>query len=59
MPMAQLSSGPWPRPSSCSPSEDRDMSIDIADLLASAQALAPEFEAWRRDIHQHPELGFE
>jgi len=35
------------------------MNIDIAELLARAQALAPEFEAWRRDIHQHPELGFE
>lgn len=35
------------------------MSTDIDELLTRAQALAPEFEAWRRDIHQHPELGFE
>jgi amidohydrolase len=29
------------------------------DLLAQAEALQPQLVAWRRDIHQHPELGFE
>lgn len=28
-------------------------------ILEQAQALQPQIVAWRRDIHQHPELGFE
>ncbi len=30
-----------------------------SDILARAQALSDQIIAWRRDIHQHPELGFE
>ena len=30
-----------------------------ADLRAEADRLAPEIVAWRRRLHQHPELGFE
>lgn len=30
----------------------------MPDLLARAQALAPQLIAWRRDFHRHPELGF-
>lgn len=33
--------------------------LAIQQVLARAQAQAPEFVAFRRDIHQHPELGFE
>jgi metal-dependent amidase/aminoacylase/carboxypeptidase family protein len=28
-----------------------------ADLAAALAALEPKVVAWRRDIHQHPELG--
>ncbi len=31
----------------------------MADYLSSAQQLAPDIIAWRRDFHQHPELGFQ
>ncbi len=30
----------------------------MTDYLAHAQTLAPQMVAWRRDFHQHPELGF-
>lgn len=30
----------------------------MPDFLARAHALAPDLTAWRRDFHQHPELGF-
>jgi amidohydrolase len=30
-----------------------------ATFYAEAQQLAPQIVAWRRDIHMHPELGFE
>ena len=29
------------------------------DFLAKARELEPQITAWRRDIHMHPELGFE
>ncbi|WP_298069749.1 M20 family metallopeptidase [uncultured Mailhella sp.] len=29
------------------------------EFLQSAQALQEELTAWRRDLHQHPELGFD
>jgi len=32
---------------------------DRPDLGASAERLAPLLVAWRRDLHRHPELGFE
>ena len=31
----------------------------VDDLKQSADELAPQLVAWRRDIHRHPELGFE
>jgi amidohydrolase len=31
----------------------------MADYLSLAQQLAPDIIAWRRDLHQHPELGFQ
>ena len=31
----------------------------MSDYLELAQALAPQLIAWRRDFHQHPELGFQ
>ena len=31
----------------------------MADYLSLAQQLAPDIIAWRRDFHQHPELGFQ
>ncbi|MDD0810800.1 M20 family metallopeptidase [Curvibacter sp. RS43] len=33
--------------------------ISIQNVLAQSQASAAEFVAFRRDIHQHPELGFQ
>ena len=36
-----------------------DTSTTSADTLAQAQLLLPELRAWRRELHQHPELGFE
>ena len=30
-----------------------------ASLHQDAQSLAPQLVAWRRDFHQHPELGFQ
>ena len=30
----------------------------MPDYLSLAQAIAPQLVAWRRDFHQHPELGF-
>ena len=33
--------------------------MDGAELRAAADRLAPELVAWRRRLHQHPELGFE
>ena len=32
---------------------------ESADTLAQAQVLLPELRAWRRELHRHPELGFE
>ena len=29
------------------------------DFLAEAEALSPRLISWRRDLHQHPELGFQ
>ena len=34
-------------------------STSPAETLSRAQALLPELRAWRRMLHQHPELGFE
>lgn len=34
-------------------------SMPMPDYLALAQSLAPRLIAWRRDFHQHPELGFQ
>jgi amidohydrolase len=31
----------------------------VASLLAAAEPLAPQVIAWRRHLHQHPELSFE
>jgi len=31
----------------------------IPDYRSEAEALRPQLTAWRRDLHQHPELGFE
>ena len=31
----------------------------LDDLRQAAQALQPQLVAWRRDFHQHPELGFQ
>ena len=31
----------------------------MIDFLPRAQALAPQLVDWRRDFHQHPELGFQ
>jgi amidohydrolase len=31
----------------------------MADYLSLAQQLSPDIIAWRRDLHQHPELGFQ
>ena len=31
----------------------------MTDYLSLARQLAPDIIAWRRDFHQHPELGFE
>src|SRR5690606_6351936 len=33
--------------------------IETAGLLETANTLADEMVAWRRDIHQHPELSFQ
>ncbi len=33
--------------------------MESTSLLERAQALQDQIVAWRRDIHQHPELGFE
>ena len=33
--------------------------ITSANLLHRAQAISEQLVAWRRDIHMHPELGFE
>jgi amidohydrolase len=33
--------------------------LNPRDVLAHAQALQTQIVAWRRDIHRHPELGFE
>ncbi|HEY53052.1 MAG TPA: amidohydrolase, partial [Caldilineae bacterium] len=30
----------------------------MPDYLSLAQTIAPQLVAWRRDFHQHPELGF-
>lgn len=30
-----------------------------AELLAAAQKIFPQLQAWRRDFHAHPELGFQ
>lgn len=33
--------------------------IIIEQLKSEAEALSPQLVAWRRDFHQHPELGFQ
>jgi amidohydrolase len=33
--------------------------MTLPDLRAEAETLAPQLTAWRRDLHAHPELGFE
>ena len=33
-------------------------SIDAATVEAAVQSVLPQVVAWRRDLHQHPELGF-
>jgi amidohydrolase len=33
--------------------------VKTRNFLADAEALAPHLVAWRRDLHQHPELGFQ
>ncbi len=33
--------------------------VTTSDLQREADALAPQLVAWRRDFHQHPELGFQ
>ena len=33
--------------------------MTMPDFHAEAEALRPQLIAWRRDLHQHPELGFE
>jgi len=33
--------------------------LDHRDVIAQAHALQAKIVAWRRDIHRHPELGFE
>lgn len=33
--------------------------LTISDLHAEADALAAQLVAWRRDLHMHPELGFQ
>lgn len=32
--------------------------VDTASVDAAVQRVLPEVVAWRRDFHQHPELGF-
>lgn len=32
--------------------------VDTASVDAAVQRVMPEVVAWRRDFHQHPELGF-
>jgi amidohydrolase len=32
--------------------------MELPDFHTEAEALAPQLTAWRRDLHQHPELGF-
>ena len=32
--------------------------VDTAGVDAAVQRVMPEVVAWRRDVHQHPELGF-
>ncbi len=32
--------------------------VPIATVDAAVQRILPEVTAWRRDLHQHPELGF-
>ena len=32
--------------------------VDAASVDAAVQRVMPEVTAWRRDFHQHPELGF-
>ncbi len=33
--------------------------MTMPDYRSEAEALRPQLIAWRRDLHQHPELGFE
>jgi amidohydrolase len=33
--------------------------MDVSQLLFEAQAMSGDLTAWRRDLHQHPELGFQ
>ncbi len=34
------------------------LAIDLATVLGEAQAIAPQVIAWRRHLHQHPEVAF-
>jgi amidohydrolase len=33
--------------------------MNVSEIRAEAEALRAQLIAWRRDLHQHPELGFE
>ena len=33
--------------------------MDSSSLRLEAEALSPQLTAWRRDLHQHPEIGFQ
>ncbi len=33
--------------------------LNLANVLAEAAALSPQLSAWRRHLHQHPELAFQ
>jgi amidohydrolase len=39
--------------------QKRELTSVYATLTEEAAALAPQLVAWRRDFHQHPELGYQ
>ena len=39
------------------PAFAQDATTQRAEVASAAQSLQPKVLAWRRDIHQHPELG--
>jgi amidohydrolase len=45
---------PWPAPGHAGPGP---ASLSATDIDALARIVEPKVVAWRRDIHQHPELG--